>query len=226
VSNFKYVIPSADLGAGTNPDTIVAVFAEYPDWAVRAFVEATDFGLVISAITIFSCELDVDEEDGFVRNIVPSKTVPATGLPARALRQITMGELLDEFRAFAKSTASDRVFDDFIPTITAERLRRVAGASPRRPGPRAGSEEEYALWAARYVEIARTNPHPIAALAKEHNVTRRFVKDKIDDARRRKGFITTAGTLGAPGKAGGRLTERAEKVLTRMGNESADRERV
>ena len=220
MSNFTYVIPSADLGTGTSLDTVIAVFAEYPEWAVRALVEATDFGLVIAAITVFPCELDIDDEEGLVRNIVPSKSVPVTGLPARALRQISTGELLDTFRAFASSTANDQVFDDFIPTATAERLMKIAGASPRRPGPRAGSEEEYALFAARYVEIARTNPHPIAALAKEFNVTRRYVKDKIDAARRRKGFITTAGTVGAPGKAGGRLTERAEKVLARMRKES------
>jgi len=59
---------------------------------------------------------------------------------------------------------------------------------------------------------------PIKALADEHELTVRFVRDTITDARRRHHLLTKPGQ----GRAGGQLTPEAHKVLAEIAKRQED----
>ena len=149
--------------------------------------------------------------------------VPAGGIPTRLIRAINIGQLLElaQERAAAESEYQAGVAGRLSKKCpeSAEFARRLADHSeaitgPRkRPGKRGNGIEHYLRWAVRYDEKVRAGVRfPIKALADEHRLTVRYVRDTITDARRRYHLLTKPGQ----GHAGGQLTDDALKILADM----------
>lgn len=137
--------------------------------------------------------------------------VPPGGIPARLLRRVNAGELLDlgQRRALemAKVLAEEYDLGD---TSGVQQLAAVGRARRQKTG-RAGHGVAYYLeWAVRYVELVRAGSRtPIKTLAEETGEKEAFVRDTLQDARRRHHLLSDPGR----GRAGGHLTEKALKLL-------------
>jgi hypothetical protein len=199
---------------------IQATIAGYPDWKVRAVVEPTESGPVISSLTVQPAYPALESD------------LPAGGLPARAIRRINPGELVDlaSDRAAADRAgvaelsarfASNDTVGDWLGAM-AEMTASLA--KPRKRAGRSGNGlVHYALWAARYVQkVDAGERHPIAALARDHRKelgrtqakAETYIRDTITDARRRYQLLTNPGQ----GRAGGQLTVKAHRVLEGIAN--------
>lgn len=187
--------------------TLKATVVGYPDWFVQVEVVATDAGPAI--------------RDLQVRPVDASAT-PAGGLPARLIRKVNPGELLDlaTEAAIEKKGLAEQLLKLGIPLDqgdpVADYLRSFSTAGDslagegRRPGRAGNGIDHYLDWAIAYAEkVEAGERHAIVALSDEHGKTRQYVRDTITDARRRHGLLTKPGQ----GKAGGQLTDKALKLI-------------
>lgn len=210
MGNFSHITPAIDHRGNAE---VTAVFRNYPEWAVQVAVEVGDFGAVTTSLAVFPCRIvDADGEGTWA--IERARKAPGAGVPARALREINLGQLVEEARRHAQAVPDDSDMRDIFPEVALTRSRKVAGATKRRPGRTGHGPEHYAIWAARYAaKIAGGDRRPIATLADEWPDetlgNRQYVRDTINDARTRYGFLTSAGQ----GRPGGRLTKQALAVL-------------
>ena len=151
-------------------------------------------------------------------------------IPARLLRKVNPGEILDLVHEHAAAADLDglRRYAEIYEggaldgVLAAHIAATEVLAVPRtRPGRSGHGLEHYAVWATRYVEQIEGNErHPVAALAREHHKelgrtqakAETYIRDTIADARRRYGLLTRPG----PSRAGGLLTPKAQKILAEM----------
>jgi hypothetical protein len=230
---------------------LLASIEGYPGWVVAVDLLETDRGPAITELHVFPFqEHTAQESEGGMQHRwrrldgtwTPPKwalleenarmrwshdpaDLPAGGgIPARLIRTLNPGELLELARQCAqeeltKATAQADLLADRIPEW-ASYLHKVAAASealagaPKRTGRRGNGIDHYLRWAVRYTEkVRKGEKHPIAVLAAEwanSGVTANYVRDTITDARRRYGLLTKPGQ----GLAGGDLTEKALLLLS------------
>jgi len=158
-----------------------------------------------------------------------AENVPAGGVPSRLLRAINVGQLAElaqregskragfldgvagRFETAGRGDLAGHYRDELTESLG------LTGAPAQKPGRRGNGIEHYLVWARRYALMTSTTRSPIKALAAKHaneiggaeNVT--FVRDTITDARRRYGLLTSTGQ----GRAGGQLTEKAQRLVER-----------
>ncbi len=150
--------------------------------------------------------------------------VPKGGMPARLVRAINVGELLDLATAEAKRRGTDgagqsaifRTSDPSFAAYLAEAAKADLKAAKKLAGRKTGRRglgiDHYLLWAVRYAErVAEPGGkrRPYHDLSEQHRVTVRYVRDTVQDAKIRYGLLTKPGQ----GKAGGQLTEKALQLL-------------
>jgi hypothetical protein len=144
-------------------------------------------------------ELRIDTDWGDFHAEHQGSPIPAGGVTTSVLRGVSTTALYD---ALGKDNASTftlglRQLDpdqDFLNTP--------------RPGRRGRGDLFYALWAERYVAKCATTRTPYPELAAEHHYEVRTIRDFVQVARRR-GLLV----VGSQGRAGGRLTPKAKKLL-------------
>ena len=135
----------------------------------------------------------------------PNASVPLGGVKSHHLREIHL-LALDSVSSIAEWISQHR--PESLPILL------EAGVPPsvprKRPGPVPPSDRELAEFAREYVrtvEMGVRNPHH--SIARNRRLSTETVRDKIKEARRRQ-LLTSLGS----GKAGGRLTAKALKVLS------------
>lgn len=155
-----------------------------------------------------------------------AEDVPPGGLSARLLRSVNPGELVELAQKQARADSSrwgaevDRYtewardhepmpqIEDYLKgkKVTVEALGRT---TRRRHGREGHGIDYYLKWAVWYVDkVASGCRKPIAELAREHQESVTFVRDTVDDARKRHGLLSAQ-----PGRPGGDLTEKAKALL-------------
>ena len=151
-------------------------------------------------------------------SIVPtSGTVPAGGITARLLRRVKIGQfargLQQTIAKYFGADAADRVFDT---------LQWSSGTRPRkRPRHRRVDDRYYAELARDYVTLWQHDDRkPTKTLARLRDVRPEHMRSQIHLARA-NGFLgeTTRGT------AGGSLTRKAERELSKKDTAKKDRGR-
>jgi len=203
-------------GSDESPGHGLVAFAEingYPQWVVRAEIVTTDSGPSIRRLEIGphpTADQTWDEVE-----------TPLGGIPARLVRSVNVGELLDliaeEVTQKVQSMAAS--FSDGLDDPEDVRTMFLSGyvdrmgplAAPRKQNGSAGNGiDHYLAWAVRYVQaIEAGERRPVKVLAAEHKLTETYVRDTITDARRRHGLLTKPGQ----GRAGGRLTDKALTLI-------------
>jgi hypothetical protein len=86
--------------------------------------------------------------------------------------------------------------------------------SPGRPGRRGRDDAFYAVWAARYVEECQTTRSPYRPLSARFHYSEDTIRDFVGKAGKR-GLIVGR----SAGRAGGRLSAKAERLLAATGGE-------
>jgi len=179
----------------------------YPDWLVEAEVVPTSTGPAIRQLQV---------------RPVAVAGLPTGGVPARLVRKINPGELLDLTRTRASESGEGLsqlaemgiALEPGHPvTVYMESFSASANAlsgQKKRPGRAGNGIDHYLDWAIRYAQrVDAGDRHPIVSLAEEHGKTRQYVRDTITDARRRYGLLPRPGQ----GKAGGQLTDKARSLI-------------
>ena len=127
---------------------------------------------------------------------------PLLVLNARRMRELPLGEV--------EAAARRELAIDVKRTPEARKLLRTFGDN-LRTGRRGRPPAAYAALAARYVELLKEG-RGLPDLARDLNLSASQVRNLLYTARQ-KGLLTEA----PRGKAGGRLTEKAEQLLTQKG---------
>jgi hypothetical protein len=209
----------------------------FPAWAVEAVVMQADTGPCIADLRVYPLQpLESDPNGTWFRygsrvytgserpapgqkwSEVPSD-IPGAGVPATLLRSLNTGKLIqlaqrEATAEDARLTEASRRFQhqpDFSQYLErrAQSNRRFRGR-PKRPGRAGNGIDHYLMWAVWYdAKVAAGVRHVNKELAKEHGRTPQYVRDTTTDARRRYGLLTKPGQ----GRAGGRLTEKALRLL-------------
>lgn len=128
------------------------------------------------------------------------RPVPAGGITTTVLRSIKTPALFEaigraEPAAFTLALHGRHGDEDFL--------------ARRRPGRGGRDDAFYAMWAARYLRKSETTSHPYGPLAREHpGYSVRSIRDIVHSARQR-GLLVG----GSQGRAGGRLSPKAERLL-------------
>ncbi len=136
--------------------------------------------------------------------------VPPTGMPGTILKRLrlqdpikVLPEAIQNWEARHGRPVVNRVLRRFAMSTKTELPRKTRGQPVR-------TDELVAEFARAYVEkIDQGRAAPIKELAEEHNFSRDNVRDIIREARTR-GFLTRPTERG---KAGGKLTPKARRVL-------------
>ncbi len=173
-------------------------------WHMQAWVEMRNGTPVVTELRLRPANgttlADV-HGDGGPRGQYPHQSgrrVPSgTGI-SDALRVNWPGRI---YEALAKS--EQPVSDTFaMHGVDAEELLR--------PGRRGRGNQFYAVWAQLYVEACKVSPRsPYPRLAEEHpRFTERTIQAFVNQARDRGLLVGTV-----PGRAGGRLSKKAERLL-------------
>ena len=134
---------------------------------------------------------------------VDARSMPAGGVTSGVLRSLNFVALRDAIRRACGSAEQG-------PPSYLD----VDGASlpDRHPGRKGHPDALYAIWAARYIEMCKTTSRPYPALVEKYpNHTARYISGLVEEAHRRK-LIVREGSRS--GRAGGRLTAKAEKVIS------------
>jgi hypothetical protein len=145
--------------------------------------------------------------------------VPPGGIPARLVRAINAGELLNMAQRCARDDArtSTRWKNEYAivspwgsTDFIIQTGSRLSGAGRQRPGRKGNGVDHYLRWAVLYVEKVHGGVRqPIVALANEHNEKETYVRDTIAVARRKYHLLTPSGQ----GRAGGQLSPKAVQLL-------------
>jgi hypothetical protein len=139
------------------------------------------------------------------------RRVPQGGITTAVLRSLSLTALHD---AIGKVNASASFLT--MHGIDPDK----AFHAQRRPGRRGREDSFYALWAKRYLDRCATTRRPYAELAKEHKgYAERSIRDIVQTAKRR-GLLVG----GSQGRAGGRLSAKAERLLARMSDAATTEE--
>lgn len=179
------------------------------DWIVAYRLIPQGDQLIVAEVRIFPGQLNMfsgpepDEQTW-------ARPIPDRGLTARGLRQIPLGKHL---RLAQKEAAQEeRMFESAPPSF--QRFAWPLERDRRRPGPKGWPDQHYAKIAAAYVDaLAGGSRRPVndaTEFLKKQGLP--YSKDRIRDAvseARRRGLLTPA----QRGRAGGRLTDRAQKLL-------------
>lgn len=169
----------------TTGETIVGI--DVGDWRAQATVTAQDGSPVISEL-----------------RLSPLGALPTGGMPARLLRDIPLGQLLDQGRH-----ALGQVRED---VLAGQGFTSLDEPGTRRPG-RAGHGVDHYLEVALVYTSAPSRGRT-QAVADRFGVSKETATQKIHDTRRTYGLLTDSPR---PGVAGGDLTEKAKRLLTERG---------
>jgi hypothetical protein len=189
------------------------------NWSERARVRLKKSGPAVAAhwperFPLFKHLDDMRRRDAFRAD----EDLPTGGMPARLLRAVSLGELLELARKAARegrdSTLGPADTGPAIDYLRADLERRaamLASRPPKRPGRKGNGIDHYLAWAERYAEkVGHGATHPVADLAREMGEPHFYVRDTITDARRRYGLLEPA--LGQ-GRASGGLTPKALALI-------------
>lgn len=138
----------------------------------------------------------------------PNAAVPEGGLTGTLLRKVPF-EVLDALPGIVEWIKEHHPEDiEFLrgSGLAAQELKE------RRPGPKGPNDEELVEYALEYLDLTEAghrNPHTL--LARKHNHSDHRSKHLIHTARERSLLSSPL-----PGRAGGMLLHRGEKVLKRM----------
>jgi hypothetical protein len=160
-----------------------------------------------------------DPGEWSVERLGPDAEVPIGGLPSNALRAVK----LDHVRLYWP-----RIFPLFRGWERPESWGFTAGGVAPRRGPHGLGDLFYARWAERYVAHAKNTSRPIQALLAEEQaaghvwISAAYIRDVIKEARNRRLLTRPPSRKGKKGgRAGGRLTVAAERLLEQTPQASA-----
>jgi hypothetical protein len=223
------------LGQTDGPSLVVRVEDDvdgFPAWrSVLDFI-AVDGHLVLSGIAVIpACDrrqwlaqhpdASLDELQKSVRigewSEDPSLlTDVGAGIPARLIRSLRISPATDEVVAYLRH--QDQIVLELSP-FTPVQWRRSESeewmrAEQDRPRSVGRGPLFHANWAARYVEARGLEPHrPAVAMAKLYGITPKQAQYHVQQARNHQ-MLTGA----VQGRAGGRLTDKAMKLLGLRGD--------
>ena len=165
------------------------------DWLVRYTFEEQNGSTIIAGVNI------TPNADPLHSTTPEPGTAPPGGLRARDVRRIPMGAPLVN----AKTQDGRPDYPSTMPPA-------------RRPGSRGRDDDYYLAVAVRYVQaVERGSRQPtVDVTAQMGGFRRSHVRDLISEARRR-GLLTAA----PRGRAGGRLTRKAARLLEHTGEPAA-----
>ena len=243
-SGTLWPVPSHDLVDLSYPDetgtyTVWATIKNWPGWSVELEVRTpASGGAVASQLRVYPSRgdgsppprltlpemptvADVRRAADQSRWSTDSADLPPGGIPARAIKAINVGELLDlaqreAKRRGAQTMGAAEVFRDKDPELTAY-LRRAGradaklGGRRQRPGRAGLGVDHYLLWTVRYLDKC-SEPGmraPVPALSNRFHKTERWIRDTLQDAHRRHGLWKPYGQ----GRVGGELTQKARDLL-------------
>ena len=209
----KDSVPRQHFGFGVFPGgpggrACLPMRLEFQRLQIDAPIEAV-FDLDHGLIGRYEFRMGDDGTIRFVRlEVVPSKDAEPDTDP---LRRLNLGVIREQLNAW------------LCHPFVAANLGTVLAVPRRRPGRRGSDPLEFAVWAARYVRAlkvdARRPARVIVDQAAENgeHVTLKQVNNAVRRARSADLNLLTASP---PGKAGGELTENAERILRdgRMGH--------
>jgi hypothetical protein len=128
-------------------------------------------------------------------------------LSARLLHDLPAGQIIAAARSYLAEAASSAPPGDS-PDLAAAR-QHFAAALRERPGRRGRTDLEYAKVAREYADlVAAGDEGPVLTLAKRLIAAESTIRNQLTEARKR-GLLTST----RPGRAGGRLTARATRIL-------------
>jgi hypothetical protein len=198
----RWEVRSGDL-SGRDEETrgdVQLASDDYPGWLFN--IDFDDAGAVVR----FEVIADSFESRGLSLAGAAPCDEPGAPLNARLIHDLPFGEIVAAARADLAAWASD--VDRVAPDMAARR-QHFAAVLRERPGRRGRTDLEYARLAAEYAElIFDGDTMPVVTLAEELHVAESTVRNQLSEARRR-GLLTAT----KPGRAGGRLTAKAQRLL-------------
>ena len=177
-------------------------------WMVIEWFEMQEGQRVVATLTI--CPAPGPPVNGvrpgrLLGNRPEDGPVPVGGVTARLLRTVKVGKnadpVLEDYRQWVEEWFGEDArgeFDDHTPS---------SGTRPRRN--RRPDDRYYAKLAREYAALAEMSTRPTTDLAKFRGESIERIRSHVHLARA-NGFLTDAP---GPGKAGGKLTPKAENVL-------------
>lgn len=125
------------------------------------------------------------------------------GITAKEIRNLPIGDLHEvALDALALQVETVRM------SYNARSLLSDFADRPR-PGRKGRDVAAYAAFCARYVELCRAGPKPLKALAQAEGISESEARNRLYRARKQLGLLTDS----EPGKAGGELTTKAQRIL-------------
>lgn len=162
-----------------------------PEWRVIVTPRITPAGPVIDSLTIRPSP-------------DPEHAPPDSGLTREHLDRIQVRTLRTAIRnAVALLRGPEHPYRDRLPVEVWDRWEQQP-----HPGRAGHPDLEYALLAAKYVELVQTSEHPVRDLAKAEGRSEPRIRGLLTAARSR-GLLTAAPS----GRAGGELTDKAKALL-------------
>jgi len=179
-----------------------------PSWMVAYRVLADESGdAVVAEVRVFPAESSKGRPPGAwsAEVLGAAAQLPAGGLRAEVLRQVTLGEyrqFIPDFQAW-RSKQAGRTLRVTLPAAALE----TPVITPK-PGRRPKPDEYYAKFAKEYVDALPRSRSPVADISADHQISQGKVRDIIHEARQRRLLTKTR-----QGRVGGELTERARNIL-------------
>jgi hypothetical protein len=131
-------------------------------------------------------------------------------LTVSRLRSFRFGEISSDAVRWYQRLAEANTRNERLGAHSERARKWLGGASWRRPGRRGRPDEDYAALAQLYVDkVDAGRTAPVKELAEELGYSASQIRNRLYEARRR-GLLTPA----PPGREGGRLTQRAEQLLS------------
>lgn len=163
-----------------------------PDWAITAFFEVQSGGAVLSGLLVRPAG-GWSPPGGLTSDIV--RGINLSTLRKRSLRRVRYLET-PPYLGVDLVSHSDR-----------------RPGERKRPGRRGRTDLDYARLASRYVDLL-DDPTPIKLMASQDDLSEITIRGLLYEARKR-GLLTSA----TPGQAGGKLTDKAVRLLSPAGDE-------